>query len=92
LGFSRANADHSVFYIKSPTKPIIIGVSVDDMTIAAKMLETIKWFKKEMCQRFEISDLGKLHWLLGVEIIRDHLTRTIRLSQKAYVDSILKEI
>jgi hypothetical protein len=91
LGFSCADADHSVFYIKSPTEPIIVGVSVDDMTIAAKLLKTIDWLKKELCQRFEISDLRELHWLLGVEITRDRLARTISLSQRAYIDLILED-
>jgi hypothetical protein len=37
----------------------------------------------------EITDLGELHWLLGMEIIRDRQNGTISLSQKAYVDLIV---
>jgi hypothetical protein len=35
--------------LKNTTGPIIVGVSVDDMTIAAKLLKTIDWLKKELC-------------------------------------------
>jgi len=34
-------------------------------------------------------DLGLVHWLLGVEVKRDHVARTISLSQKAYISSIV---
>jgi hypothetical protein len=35
-------------------------------------------------------DLGELHWLLGIEIKRDREARTIHLSQRSYIDSILR--
>ena len=37
----------------------------------------------------EITDLGELHWLLGIEIRRDHEKCAIYLSQRSYIDSIL---
>ena len=37
---------------------------------------------------FKVTDLGDLHWLLGIRIeYRDH---DIALSQSAYIDTILK--
>jgi hypothetical protein len=36
-----------------------------------------------------MSDLGELHWLLGIEIKRDRHARTISLSQRAYIDTIV---
>jgi len=42
----------------------------------------------DLQSEFEISDMGEIHWLLGVEINRDRLTRTVTLSQKAYIDTI----
>lgn len=38
----------------------------------------------------EVTDLGELHWLLGMEIKRDRDARTLGMSQKAYVESILR--
>ena len=40
--------------------------------------------------RLEVTDLGELHWMLGVEIRRDREAGTIHLSQRAYIDSILR--
>ena len=64
-------------------------VSVDDMAITLKHLKHIQKFKDQLRERFEISDLGELTWLLGLKIERDREARTITLSQAAYIDTIL---
>jgi hypothetical protein len=79
-----------VFY-KHGDEPMIVTVSTDDMTLAAKLLATIEKLKDDLRGRYEISDLGELHWLLGIEVKRDRAARTISLSQKAYIETILKE-
>jgi hypothetical protein len=38
----------------------------------------------------EVTDLGELHWMLGLEIKRDRDAWTIHLSQRVYIDSILR--
>ena len=91
LGFTRSHADHSVFYVSGGDNSIIVAVSVDDMTMAAKRMATIDWLKAELSKRFEITDLGDIHWLLGVKITRDRQNRTITLSQGAYIESILND-
>jgi hypothetical protein len=90
LEFTRSHADHSVFY-KHGDEPIIVTVSTDDMTLAAKLLATIEQLKKDLRSHYEISDLGEIHWLLGIEVKRDRTKRTISLSQRAYIETILKE-
>ena len=42
-----------------------------------------------MAQHVEITDLGELHWLLGIEIKHDRNKKTIHLSQRSYISSIL---
>ena len=43
-----------------------------------------------MAQHVEITDLGELHWLLGIEIKHDRNKKTIHLSQCSYISSILR--
>ena len=38
----------------------------------------------------EITDLGELHWLLGIEVRRVREQRRLYLSQRSYIDSILR--
>jgi len=91
MGFTRADCDHAVFLKINCDEPIIVSVSTDDMSIGARHLETITTFKVDLRRFFEISDLGDVHWLLGIEIIRDREAHTIALSQQAYIESILKD-
>ena len=90
LKFARSHADHSVFY-KLNDEPIIVTVSTDDMTLSAKYLKTIQRLKDDLQIRYGISDLGEIHWILGIEVKRDRAARTISLSQRSYIESFLKE-
>ena len=38
----------------------------------------------------DITDLGDLHWILGIEVRRIREDRKILLSQRLYIDSILR--
>jgi Reverse transcriptase (RNA-dependent DNA polymerase) len=62
---------------------------VDDCPIAATAIMLINHFKKEIAKHVEITDLGELHWLLGIKIRCDWEKHTILLSQHLYIDSIL---
>jgi len=46
-------------------------VAVDDLTLASNSLPLISCCKLDLQSEFEISDMGEIHWLLGVEIKRD---------------------
>ncbi len=91
LGFSQCDVDQAVFYRNDEKKGfMVIVVHVDDCTLAARNLEVIAKFKEELSQFVEVTDLGELHWLLGMEIKRDRHARTLHLSQKSYIEGILR--
>ena len=50
----------------------------------------ISKFKSDLSSHFEISDLGELAWILGIQVKRDRISRTITLSQAAYIDTVVK--
>ena len=89
LGFLRCEVDQAVFYKRVGTSLIIVLVHVDDCTIVATALPLINDFKANLVNHVEITDLGELHWLLGIEIRRERERRLIFLSQRSYLDSIL---
>jgi len=41
-------------------------------------------------EHIEITDLGELHWLLGIEFQQDHPTQMLHLSQCSYINAILQ--
>jgi hypothetical protein len=44
---------------------------MDDCTIAVSNLCLIKNFKAGLYEHIEVTDPGKLHWMLGIEIKQD---------------------
>ena len=39
--------------------------------------------------KYEMRDLGELHWFLNVKVLRDRRQRKLWLSQSAYIDKIV---
>ena len=90
LGFTRCQADHSVFYKIEDGVLIIVAVYVDDKMMLSKNKEKIEKLKKQLACEYDMTDLGEARWILGMEIIRDRDKRTIVLSQRQYIESILE--
>jgi hypothetical protein len=92
LGFKRCSVDHTIFYKIDVCKGeiIITAVHIDNCTIAATCLRLIEELKASLHQHVEVTDLGELHWMLGIKIKRDRDARTIHLLQHMYIDAILR--
>src|SRR5258706_7296277 len=61
---------------------------VDDLSLFGPKGPVMDNIKDLLKSEFKVTDLGDLHWLLGIRIeYRDH---DIALSQSAYIDTILK--
>ena len=90
LGFSRCEGDQAVFYrrCEKTNVLIIVLVHVDDCSIVGKSKVLIARFKIEIAKFVDITDMGELHWILGIEVRRIREERKILLSQKSYIDSI----
>ena len=89
LRFTRTVSDHSIYVRNDKGGLIIVGVYVDDLTIAAARLDTLVRFKTEMSERYEMKDLGELHFILGLQVQRDRSTRSLHLNQRQYIDTVL---
>ena len=89
LGFLQCEVDQAMFYRRKGTDLVIVLVHVDNCTIMATLKLLIDGFKKAIAKQVEISDLGELHWILGIEVRRERKNKRILFSQRAYLDSIL---
>ena len=90
LGFKRCDVDQAVFYWRKEDALIIVLVHVDDCTIAGTSIPLILRFKIKIAKYVTITDLGELHWILGIEVKRLREQRTIHLSQHSYIESMLR--
>ena len=90
IGFMRSAVDHVVFFRHEGEFLSVVSVSTDDMAISGNMIESINWVKGEFKKQFEISDLGEIKWLLGLEVKYNKAARTLSISQSAYVNKLVE--
>ena len=89
LEFRASKADPGVFIAHISKHILILAVHVDDCALTGSSSELINAYKQKLNERYALTDLGPIHWLLGIKIKRDRAARTISLSQKTYIESII---
>src|SRR5713226_10774610 len=89
MGFHHCNVNQAVFFKRLCDQLTIVAVHVDDCTIAASSKALIDKFKSNLKKCIEVTDLGELHWLLGIEVKHNHMHQLLHLSQHSYVTAIL---
>ncbi|KAL8088344.1 hypothetical protein AgCh_038209 [Apium graveolens] len=67
MGFVRCPYKHGVYVKRKGTDSLIVGVYVDDLLVTGSSVELIQDFKNQMNSVFEMSDMGKLSYYLGIE-------------------------
>jgi hypothetical protein len=91
LGYTPTQADHAIFIRKSPDNfPDVISTYVDDMGLISKSLERINQDKEALRQHYQMTDLGKMGWILGIRVTRNHEKCTISLCQKKFINNTLE--
>ena len=86
-GFVRSQADPCLFV--NPKSKTYVLIYVDDLIVCSTDADSVTKFKCHLGSKFEISDLGKLHWYLGLSITTT--SEGLKLSQDLYVDTLLKK-
>ncbi|GJV80978.1 retrotransposon protein, putative, ty1-copia subclass [Tanacetum coccineum] len=89
-GFSRNSYDSCVYFKEFALGMYIyLLLYVDDMLIACESKSEIKYTKGLLRKEFNMKELGPARKILGMEIVRDRGSRTLKVSQSGYVQKIL---
>ena len=89
LSFRVSLADPGVFHTKIKKHCLILAIHVDDCVLTGSSSELIACYKEKMNAHYALTDVGLIHWLLGLKITRDRDMRTISLPHESFIDSIL---
>jgi hypothetical protein len=89
-GFTRLEADHSVYVSRTNASLIILSVHVDDLLLLADSDESMSRVKLALSTEFEMTDCGPVHYYLGIQVQRND-SQQISLSQSHFVDQILRK-
>ncbi|GJU14346.1 retrovirus-related pol polyprotein from transposon TNT 1-94 [Tanacetum coccineum] len=89
-GFSRNNYDSCVYFKEfAQGMYIYLLLYVDDTLIACKSKSEIEYTKGLLRKEFDMKELGPAKKILGIEIVRDKGSQTLKVSQSGYVQKIL---
>ena len=87
IGFQRSEADPNLYYNAVGGVPLILLLYVDDLFITGGK-HLIEACKKDLASKFEMTDLGLMHYYLGMEVWQED--GHVFLGQGKYAADILK--
>ena len=90
FGFKENAVDNCIYVKFKGSKFTILVLYVDDILLASSDINMLLETKRFLSSNFDMKDLGEASYVLGIEIHRDRSKGTLGLSQKAYIDRVLK--
>ena len=89
IKFQQSDADPCV-YVRSASSMTVVAVYVDDLILIAETMVEMKKVKESLATKFRMTDMGKLHYCLGITIVQDEGKKCLWLHQKQYVQNVLE--
>jgi hypothetical protein len=90
IEFMKSEADPNVYVAQVGDVKFFIVVYVDDFILVCNDQNELLQIKEEFNQKFEMKDLGELHFFLRMEVERNHDERLLCINQIKYLKEILK--
>ncbi len=90
MGYIQSESDPCI-YRRCEGEMFNIGVYVDDIVLAAKKEEQLKNVKQALAKRFDIKDMGKLHYFLGLKVVQNDEANEVWIGQPVYTQNLLKK-
>ena len=90
FGWKRTQSDPCVYVYTSGNIIVILTVYVDDILITGGDQQLVDPKKKELTDRFEMTDMGEVKRILGIDVQRDYEQGTLAISQEHYVNTLLE--
>ncbi|KAM1665198.1 hypothetical protein ACFXTN_040610 [Malus domestica] len=89
-GFTENPSDNCIYLRFNGSNFIILVLYVDDILLATNCHSLLDDTKTFLQKHFEMKDMGEATYVLGIEIKRDRRRGLLGLSQKAYIEKMLR--
>jgi transposase InsO family protein len=89
-GFTETPVDECIYIKISGRHFMFLVLYVDDILIASSSLTLLHDTKVFLQKSFDMTNLGEATYVLGIEIIRDRERGLLGLSQRGYIEKVLK--
>lgn len=70
---------------------LLLAIYVDDILLLCNSQEALDAEKAELNSFFAMTDMGALHFILGIQVFQDPSQGLIKISQQSYIISLLKK-
>ena len=90
FGFHENTVDRCIYRKISGSKFIFLVLYVDDILLVANDLGILYQTKDFLSKNFLIRDIGKASYVIGISIFRKRSQGLLGLSQKTYIEEILR--
>lgn len=87
-GFQKSNYDHTLFFKKTKDKILVVSLYVDDLIFIGNDELLCAEFKSSMQKEFEMIDMGKMKFFLGVLVHQSN--SGTHICQKKYAKEVLE--
>ena len=87
-GFRRSHADPNLYIYRKDGMVTLVILYVDDLVLTGSNADHIAATKAALTSTFEMTDLGLLHFFLGLEVLQTQ--RGMFISQRRYVSELLE--
>lgn len=88
-GFHKCPYEHTLFIkAREKGKLLIVCLYVDDLIFTGNDVPMFDEFKQSMTTEFDMMDLGRMRYFLGIEIVQN--SNGIFIGQKRYTQEVLK--
>ena len=89
-GFRSLKSDPCVYVFGDKTDTDILTLYVDDILLLGNNKQLLGKLKKQLMNRFEMTNLGDVSKVLGMNVTRDRENGTIIIDQKGYTEDIVE--
>ena len=83
-------ADQCIYLKVSGSSYIFMVLYVDDILLASNNSDLLIETKQMLSSHFDMKDLGEASYVLGIQILRNRAKGELKLSQRTYIDKVLK--
>ncbi|MCO5603108.1 hypothetical protein L7F22_057253 [Adiantum nelumboides] len=91
LGDTRFQSDANLYIRPTAGVLLFLAIYVDDILLLSNSQSALETAKSELHSSFSMTDMGHLHYCLGIQVLQDPFKGFIRISQESYILSLLKK-
>lgn len=90
IGFVQNPADANVYIYTKNGHMVILALYVDDAILVSDDRGLLDWVKQMLHKKYDMKDIGPLMFVLGVQLLRDRVNKTLLLHQTRYINETFK--